>query len=391
VLLADYQATALPASHHSRLYSHHGDQDMFETLNQYELSDIHLISDQACGLQAIIAIHDTTLGPAIGGCRYLHYSSEQAAIEDAARLAQGMTYKAALAGLPYGGGKAVIIKPKTEIDRELLFRKMGDFIASLQGRYITALDSGSSLSDMDIMATRTAYVSSSSKIGDCSLYTAEGIYSGIKEAFKVRFASDTIKQARIAIQGLGHVGMALAERLYRGGATLIVSDLDPSKTEYACQRFNAKVVASEAICQQACEIFSPCGLGGIINAASIPHLRCAIIAGAANNQLTEDSDERLLRDRGILYVPDFAINAGGLIYASMRFAGEPQTRIDEKLQALPATIHELLDDARGRGQSPLQTAILMARQRIAAGQHSTPPSTQPTPVLSHRQDNTVTA
>jgi len=336
---------------------------MFETLSQYGLSDMHLMRDDASGLQAIIAIHDTTLGPAIGGCRYLHYSSEQAAIEDAARLAQGMSYKAALAGLPFGGGKAVILRPETEINRELLFTKMGDFIASLQGRYITALDSGSTLIDMDIMATRTAYVSSSSKIGDCSVYTAEGIYSGIKEAFKVRFASDSIKQARIAIQGLGHVGMALAERLHRGGASLIVSDLDPVKTEYACQRFNAKVVASEAICQQDCEIFSPCGLGGIINADSIPYLRCAIIAGAANNQLAEDSDEQLLRDRGILYVPDFAINAGGLIYASMRFAGEAQSRIDEKLHGLPATIRELLDDAKDKAQTPLQTAILMAQQR----------------------------
>lgn len=363
---------------------------MFETLSQYGLSDLHLMRDDACGLQAIIAIHDTSLGPAIGGCRYLHYPSEHAAIEDAARLAQGMSYKAALAGLPFGGGKAVIIKPESEINRELLFSKMGDFIASLQGRYITALDSGSTLSDMDIMATRTAYVSSSSEIGDCSLYTAEGICSGIKEAFKVRFASDSIKQARIAIQGLGHVGMALAERLHRSGATLIVTDLDPRKTEYACQRFNAKVVASEAICQQNCEIFSPCGLGGIINADSIPHLRCAIIAGAANNQLAEDSDEQLLRDRGILYVPDFAINAGGLIYASMRFAGEAQSRIDEKLHCLPATIRELLDDAKDKALTPLQTAILMAQQRIAAGQHATDSSTKPEPFSSYGQQSTVT-
>jgi len=363
---------------------------MFKILSQYGLSDIHLCSDESCGLQAIIAIHDTSLGPAIGGCRYLPYPSEQAAIEDAARLAQGMSYKAALAGLPFGGGKAVIIKPHNDSHRERLFTRMGDFIASLQGRYITALDSGSTLSDMDIMAARTAYVSSSSLIGDCSLYTAEGIYRGISEAFKVRFASDSIEQARIAIQGLGHVGMALAERLHRGGATLIVSDLDADKTAYACQRFNAKVVASEAICRQDCEIFSPCGLGGIINADSIPHLRCAIIAGAANNQLAEDSDEQRLRDRGILYVPDFAINAGGLIYASMRFAGEAQSCIDEKLRTLPLTIRKLLDHAKDRDQTPLQTAITMAQQRIAAGQHPTPPNATPRSISSQRQQSPVT-
>ena len=350
---------------------------MFEILSQYGLSDIHLMNDDTCGLQAIIAIHDTSLGPAIGGCRYLHYCSEQAAVEDAARLAQGMSYKAALAGLPFGGGKAVIIKPDIVCDRELLFSKMGDFIASLQGRYITALDSGSTLSDMDIIATRTDYVSSSSKIGDCSLYTAEGIYRGISEAFKLRFASDSIEQARIAIQGLGHVGMALAERLHRSGVTLIVSDLDSDKTEYACQRFNAKVVASEAIYRQDCEIFSPCGLGGIINADSIPHLRCAIIAGAANNQLTEDSDEELLRDRGILYVPDFAINAGGLIYAAMRFSGENQACINEKLRRIPSTIRKLLTLAsvtHGKALTPLQTALLFAQQRIADGPNTAPPT-----------------
>jgi len=347
---------------------------MFETLSQYGLSDIHLMRDETCGLQAIIAIHNTSLGPAIGGCRYLHYSCEQAAIKDAARLAQGMSYKAALAGLPFGGGKAVIMKLGIDCKRELLFTKMGDFIDSLQGRYITALDSGSTLQDMDIMASRTAYVSSSSKIGDCSLYTAEGLYQGIKEAFKIRFARDSLRQARIAIQGLGHVGMALAERLHRAGSTLVVSDLDPRKTQCAEQRFKAEVVIGEEIYQQSCDVFSPCGLGGIINAASIPHLHCAIIAGAANNQLAENSDEQLLRDRGILYVPDFAINAGGLIYASMRFAGEHQAAIDEKLSVIAVTIRQLLantSDKPGQTQSPLQAALLLAKQRIAAGQNTT--------------------
>jgi leucine dehydrogenase len=362
---------------------------MFETLSQYGLSDIHLMRD-GCGLQAIIAIHDTGLGPALGGCRYLHYPCEQAAIEDAARLAQGMSYKAALAGLPFGGGKAVIIKPKSDMDRKLLFTKMGDFIASLQGRYITALDSGSTLSDMDVMATRSPYVSSSSQLGDCSQFTAEGIYSGIKEAFQVRFASDSLKQARIAIQGLGHVGMALAQRLHRAGASLIVSDLEPQKTQCAEQNFNAEVVIGEAIYQQACDVFSPCGLGGIINAASIPQLRCAIIAGAANNQLANNSNEQLLRDKGILYVPDFAINAGGLIYASMRYAGEQQAAIDEKLRGIAVTIRQLLADntsPQEQAQSPLRAALSLAKQRIANGQNTT---ANPVPFSKHKPQITVT-
>ena len=339
---------------------------MFETLKQYGLSDIHLINDETCGLQAIIAIHDITLGPAIGGCRYIDYPDEQAAIEDAARLAQGMSYKAALAGLPFGGGKAVIIKPASTINRELLFTRMGDFIAALNGRYITAMDSGTTLRDMDVMAARTRYVSSSSKIGDCSLYTAEGLYRGIKVAFELRFACNTLKQANIAIQGLGHVGMVLAERLHRAGARLIVSDLNPDKTAYARHHFDARVVASDDIYQQTCEVFSPCGLGGIINAHTIPRLRCAIIAGAANNQLSNDSDEQALIDRNILYVPDFAINAGGLIYAAMRYSGAEQGRIDDKLRCIPKTIYELLSGAKGKVLTPLQTAILMARRRIAA-------------------------
>ena len=361
---------------------------MFETLSQYGLSDIHLMSDEASGLQAIIAIHNTGLGPAIGGCRYLCYNSAQAAVEDAARLAQGMSYKAALAGLPFGGGKAVIIKPKTAHDRERLFAKMGDFVDSLQGRYITALDSGSTLQDMDIMAARTPYISSSSKIGDCSLYTAKGLYQGIKEAFTLRFSSTSLKHARIAIQGLGHVGMALAERLYRAGVDLIVSDLDPRKTACAQQRFKAQVVIGEAIYQQTCEVFSPCGLGGIINASSIPHLHCAIIAGSANNQLAENNDEQLLRSRGILYIPDFAINAGGLIYASMRFAGDTQAQIDEKLRAIPTTIRALLKattDTQGNALTPLQTAVLIAQQRIAAGQQAPSPTASSTLCSKHQQ------
>jgi len=367
---------------------------MFETLSKYGLSDFHLINDETCGLQAMIAIHDTTLGPAIGGCRFVAYPNEQAAIEDAARLAQCMSYKAALAGLPFGGGKAVIMQPAHGVNRKLLFTRMGDFIATLKGRYITAMDSGTTLFDMDTMATRTPFISSSSKIGDCSPYTAEGLYEGMKEAFNIRFSSSTLTQARVAIQGLGHVGMALAERLHRAGAHLIVSDLDPRKTQFAQQRFNARVVTGDAIYQQACEILSPCGLGGIINVSTIPHLRCAIVAGAANNQLSEDSDEELLRDRGILYVPDFAINAGGLIYAAMRFSGEDQACINEKLRRIPATIRKLLTLAsvtHGKALTPLQTALLLAQQRIADGQNTAPSTASQEQHLSKRKQQAIVA
>ena len=337
---------------------------MFDILNKFGASDIHLKSDQKSGLEAIIAIHNTTLGPALGGCRFMEYQSQEEALIDAVRLAKGMTYKAALANLPAGGGKAVILKPGEPFDRQRLFRSFADFIETLKGRYVTALDCGTTLEDMDVIASRTRHVASSSKLGDCSRPTAIGIYSGIKAAFEQRFGQPDLTGIRIAIQGLGHVGMKLARLLHDAGGELIVSDLDPTRTAAARQLFKARVVPLDKIYSQPCEIFSPCGLGGIINDTSIDQLHCAIIAGAANNQLANDHQAQTLHRKNILYIPDFAINSGGLIYATMKYNKSSDAEITSRLAQIPKTITELIQLSESRGITPWQSAVTLAEHRL---------------------------
>ena len=338
---------------------------MFDILNKFGVSDVHLKSDPASGLQAIIAIHDTRLGPAVGGCRLMSYASQEDALIDAARLARGMTYKAALAGLPAGGGKAVILKPSKPFDRAALFRGFGDFIESLRGRYVTALDSGTNLDDMDIVASRTRHVSSSNKLGDCSLPTARGIFSAMQVVLEQRLGRGDLHGARVAIQGLGHVGMNLARLLHQAGAQLIVSDIDTTRADRARERFKARVVPAEQIHAQPCDIFSPCGLGGVINETTIGRLRCAVIAGAANNQLANEGLADELQDRGILYIPDFAINAGGLIYALMKYRNADDAEIERRLKQIPATIRELLHHASRNRTTPWLSALKIAEARLA--------------------------
>ncbi len=337
---------------------------MFDILNQYGVSDVHLKNDPTSGLQAVIAIHDTTLGPAVGGCRLIRYTNQEDALIDAARLARGMTYKAALAGLPAGGGKAVILSPPEPFERAALFRSFGDFIDSLNGRYVTALDSGTNLDDMDIVASRTRHVSSSTLLGDCSLPTARGIFSGIQVVYGQQRGHGNLQGARVAIQGLGHVGMNLARLLHQAGAQLIVSDIDTTRADQARERFNAQVVPPEHIYAQPCDIFAPCGLGGVINETTIDLLRCPIIAGAANNQLADESLAEVLQDRGMLYIPDFAINAGGLIYALMKYRNADDTEIEQRLSQIPATITALLHHASRNRTSPWHSALKMAEAKL---------------------------
>ncbi len=337
---------------------------MFNTLNKYGLSDLHIGHDKESGLKAIIAIHDTTLGPALGGCRFMEYPSEEDAIADAANLAKGMTYKAALANLPLGGGKSVILKPTEPFDRELLFSRFGDFINSLSGRYITALDCGTTMDDMDIIASRTDYVASTHKLGDCSERTALGVYNSMGAALEHLFHNPNFTGIRVAIQGLGHVGMSLAELLHQAGAELIVCDLDQERVERAQQQFNALAVSPNEIHKQCCEIFSPCGLGGSINDQTIDQLQCLIIAGAANNQLAEDRLAEVLNLRGIIYIPDFAINSGGLIYAGLKYQNASDSGIATRLAMVHKTVSELLQQSEAKANTPLQGAFTIAEQRI---------------------------
>lgn len=311
---------------------------MFSSMHAQSVQELHFC--QQGSLNAVVALHNLRLGPALGGCRFIEYDTELDAIEDAMRLAKGMSYKAALARVPHGGGKAVIMKPKGEFDRETLFKQFGQFINALDGRYITAMDSGTCVADMDVIRSQTPYVSSSSNIGDPSPTTAKGMLLGIEAA--VRFLmNESLAGITVAIQGLGHVGFTLAAHLHEAGCKLIVSDVDSKKTKLAQHSFRATVVSVDDIYSQHCDVFSPCGLGGVLNPASIAKLNCKIIAGCANNQLAEDGLAQTLHDMNILYAPDYVINSGGLVFASSSYRGMSHQQIEHEVGKLKDTLNKI--------------------------------------------------
>ena len=316
---------------------------MFAMMEAARLEALHLADDPATGLKAIIAIHNTRLGPALGGCRYLAYPDDESAIRDAIRLAQGMSYKAALAGLDQGGGKAVIIRPAHVDDRAALFEAFGRMIESLNGRYITAVDSGTSSADMDCIAQQTRHVTSTSAAGDPSPHTALGVFAGIRATARARLGSDDLEGLRVAVQGLGHVGYALAEQLHQLGA---------------------QPVASDALLTTPCDILAPCGLGGVLNALTVGQLRCAAVAGAANNQLasTEIADE--MEARGILYAPDYVINSGGLIYVALKHKGEALPAITAHLSRISQRLTEIYAHAQADKRSPARVADALAERLL---------------------------
>jgi leucine dehydrogenase len=248
-------------------------------------------------MRAIVAIHSTKLGPALGGCRFIEYPNTNAAIIDALRLARGMSYKAAISDLAFGGGKAVIIKPKGAFDRTALFKAFGRFVEELGGRYITAKDSGTTLEDMDIIATITNYVSSTSEMVDPSPFTAHGVRRGIEAAVKFQLGKDSLDGLRVAIQGVGYVGHYLAAELHALGAKLIVADTDTAAVTRCVNEFGAQAVGVDDIYAVDCDVFAPCALGAIINDVTIPRIKASIIAGAANNQLDENRHGKILKQK----------------------------------------------------------------------------------------------
>ncbi|RJG10361.1 Glu/Leu/Phe/Val dehydrogenase [Pseudomonas cavernicola] len=340
---------------------------MFAIMEAARLEALHLAQDPVTGLKAIIAIHNTRLGPALGGCRYLAYPDENSAIRDAVRLAQGMSYKAALAGLAQGGGKAVIIRPPNLDNRGALFEAFGRFIETLNGRYITAVDSGTSSADMDCIAQYTSHVTSTTSAGDPSPHTAMGVFAGIRATAQARLGSDDLEGLRVAIQGLGNVGYALAEQLHAAGVELLVSDLDAGRVQLAVEQLGAHPVASEALLGTPCDILAPCGLGGILNAQTVGQLRCSAVAGAANNQLAsiEIADE--MEARGILYAPDYVINSGGLIYVALKHRGESLPAITAHLSQIDLRLTEIYAHAQADKRSPARVADALAEHLLYGG------------------------
>jgi leucine dehydrogenase len=333
---------------------------MFSIMQAAGLEALHLAQDPSTGLQAIIAIHNTHLGPALGGCRYLAYGDTQSAVVDAARLAKGMSYKAALAGLPFGGGKAVLLRPAHVPNRSALFEAFGRFIQTLNGRYITAVDSGTSAADMDCIAQQTQHVTSTTAAGDPSPHTAMGVFAGIRASAMARLGSDDLHGLRIAVQGLGHVGYALAEQLAAAGAELLVSELDPGRLQLAVEQLGAQPVSTEVLCGTPCDIFVPCGLGGVLTPQTAAGLHCAVVAGAANNQLASPEVAELLEARGILYAPDYVINSGGLIYVALQHQGASLAQITTHLAQIATRLTEVYARAQAENRSPARVADQLA-------------------------------
>jgi len=288
--------------------------DLQQAMTQYHHEQLVISSDPSSGYFGIIAIHDTTLGPALGGTRFWQYASTEAAITDALRLARGMTYKAAVAGVNLGGGKAVIIGDNKRPDREALFRAHGRFVDCLGGRYVTAEDVGTSPADMEYIHSETEHVAGlHGRSGDPSPVTAFGVYMGMKAAAKVRWGSDSLTGRTVAVQGCGNVASHLCALLHAEGAWLIVTDLDPVKVARMVEETGAVAVAPDAIYDQVADIYSPNALGATINDDTLKRLKVEIVTGGANNQLAEERHGRALEERGITYGPDYVVNGGGLI------------------------------------------------------------------------------
>ena len=337
---------------------------MFALMQSTRTQSIHLWTDPPTGLKAVVAIHSEHLGPAMGGCRYLPYADDASAMTDAISLAQGMSYKAALAGLGFGGGKAVIIRNPHVENRAALFEAFGRFVDTLQGRFITAVDSGTSTLDMDCIAQSTQHVTSTTASGDPSPHAAMGVFAGIRATAMARLGSDNLEGLRVAVQGLGNVGYALAEQLHAAGAELLVSDHDPGRVQLAMQQFNAHPVANDSLINTPCDIFAPCGVGPVLTGQSAMQLRCAAVAGAANNQLTTLQVADQLESRGILYAPDYVINAGGLIYVALKHQGEDVGTITAHLARIPSRLTEVFAHAQAEKRSPARVAQTLAERLL---------------------------
>jgi len=340
---------------------------------------IHQFHDPSSGLKAIVAIHSTALGPAAGGCRRWVYASEEDAITDALRLSRGMSFKNAMAGLPLGGGKGVIMAGPDLADDNELFTSFGRFVDSLGGRYVTAEDVGVSVDNMHAVKQVTNYVaglpgSKDSAGGDPSPWTANGVFLGLRAAVQHRLGAESVKGLTIAVQGVGKVGYDLCKHLHEAGATLITSDVNQQNADRTKNDFGATVVAPDQILLQHADVLAPCALGAILTDESIKKINAKVIAGAANNQLADKHNGLQLRERNILYVPDYVINAGGIISVSLEYMGN-KTAADTKAQIalIPPRLSDLFKSADRQSKPTNEVADAMAESIIARGNsnHST--------------------
>lgn len=342
--------------------------EIIKYMETYDYEQLVICQDKTTGLKAFIAIHDTTLGPALGGTRMWTYNSEEEAIEDALRLARGMTYKNAAAGLNLGGGKAVIMgNPKTDKNDEL-FRAFGRFIEGLNGRYITAEDVGTTEADMDLIHLETDYVTGVSaefgSSGNPSPVTALGVYVGMKAAAKEAFGDDSLKGKTIAVQGVGNVAYTMCEYLHEEGAKLIVTDINEEAVQRAVDNFGATAVGINEIYGVDADIFSPCALGAVINDETIPQLKAKVIAGSANNQLKNPEHGDKIHEMGLVYAPDYVINSGGVINVADELDGYNRERALKKVNTIYDTIEKIFAISKRDNIPSYVAADRLAEERI---------------------------
>lgn len=343
---------------------------IFGQLSELEHEQVVFCHDKETGLKAIIAIHNTVLGPGVGGTRMWNYATEEEALKDALRLSRGMTFKSAIAGLNMGGGKAVIIGDAKKIKSEVLMRRFGKFVHGLGGRYWTAEDVNMSTRDMEYIRMETPYVTgvpeSMGGGGDPSPVTAFGVFMGMKATARKVFGSDSLKGKRVAVQGAGHVATYLMERLSKEGAKIFVCDLHDEKLKYAVDNFGATVVPVEDIYGLDVDIYSPCALGATINDQTIGQFKCAMIAGGANNQLADEMRHgRALIDKGILYAPDFLINGGGITNVYYEHIGNyNRDVVYQQTERIYETTLKVFEVAEKKGITPQESAMELAIKRI---------------------------
>jgi leucine dehydrogenase len=345
--------------HHTAVFDH-------PEMGEHE--NIVFVQDPETGLKAIIAVHDTTLGPALGGCRVWPYETPHDALNDALRLSRGMTYKNALAGLSLGGGKAVIIAdPRKDKSIELM-EAFGRHVDRFAGTYITAEDVGVSPQDMEAVAKHTTHVrgTEATGLGDPSPYTALGVFEGIKASVQHVYGSASLDGRTVSVQGLGHVGYNVARQLHEAGAKLIVSDIHAPAVLKAIETFGATAVDPAEAHMVAADVFAPCALGAGLNARTIPQIQAKIVAGAANNQLQTPADGLALKNRGILYAPDYAINAGGVISIALAEPGGNDTAVREKTISIGKTLSQIFARANRENATPEQIADKIAEERLAS-------------------------
>jgi leucine dehydrogenase len=344
--------------------------EIAERLTNTDHETVLIGRDAASGYHGIIAVHSTALGPAVGGTRFWNYASEEDALTDALRLSHGMTYKNALAGLPLGGGKSIIIGDNKTRNREALLRAHGRFVDTLKGRYITAEDVGTSPADMEIVRAETQYVAGLlGRSGDPSPFTARGVFRAIQASAKFLWNRDELAGVMVALQGCGHVGYNLAKLLHEAGAKLVASDVDEQNLSRVVEEFGAQMVHPNEIFSVDAAVFAPCALGGVINDRTIPELKVQIVAGAANNQLLEERHGEMLRERNILYAPDYVANAGGVFNGTRELLGWKPEDALRKIDEIYDTTLRIFESAEAEGLTTNKAADRLAEERLRNAAH----------------------